>query len=121
MDYDFVTDPLGRPVAHFSMGHEALGHWLTAELGSDSQLIESVLEALGRLRSHQLSDYAREGREYSLQLSPEEAIVQSHALFQGDDELSDDLHYYDAESAASCGLDDFESVLLAWRQFTGSL
>jgi hypothetical protein len=119
MDYEFITDPIGRHIAHCSMGHEALGNWLTSELGRNAPLIEGLFDAIQRIQRRQSWKYELEGSEFSLQLSPEEAVVKAHALFDSEDELTDDMNYYDSESVAHCGLNDFEALLIAWCQFVG--
>ena len=58
------------------------------------------------------------GHELTLVLQGDEALVQANHLFSdSDDELEADLHLYEDESVALCGLDDFEQVLLAWKSF----
>ena len=119
MDYEFRTDLLGRHTAAFPMGHEALGNWLTSELGANVQRIEAVLAALQRIENRQSWEFELEGTEYGLQLSPEEAVVRANSLFVDVDELNDGMDYYDAESVAQCGLDDFKALLLDWIRFVG--
>ncbi len=121
MDYKFKTDLLGRHVAQFTMGHEALGYWLTSDLGNNAQRIEAVFKAIDQIQSKQSWDFELEGAEYALQLSPGEAIVRAHSLHvEGDDAaFGDDMDFYDSESLAQCGLDDFKELLAAWTQFVG--
>ncbi|MEH6470104.1 MAG: YacL family protein [Halopseudomonas sp.] len=119
MDYEFSTDLTGRYSAQFSMGHEALGNWLSAEIGDNAARIKTLFEALLRLQQRQAWEFQLEGREYSLELSREEATVRAHALFAETDEFSEELEYYDSESLAQCGLDDFKEMLSAWCQFIG--
>ncbi len=119
MDYQFSHDFIGDPVARCSMGHEALGSWLTAEIGSNSILISTLQSAIEQLQRRQAWEYHLEGAEYRLELSREQAIVRAHALFADSDDLTDELDYYDAESLAHCGLEDFATLLRAWCQFIG--
>ena len=119
MDYEFRTDLLGRHVAHFPMGHEALGNWLTSDLGNNPQRIQGVFDAILLIENRQTWEYELEGAEYALQLSPDEAVVRAHSLYAEADQLNDDMDYYDSESQAQCGLDDFKALLIDWIQFVG--
>ena len=124
MDYDFSTDPIFDYVARFSMDHTALGYWLTAEIGANSQRINTLLSAIDRIQQRRSWEFELEGNEYSLQLSPEQAQVKAHSLFvdshhSEDEEFSDGLDYFDAEASAHCGLDDFKALLIDWQQFVG--
>ncbi|MBU2963878.1 YacL family protein [Amphritea sp. 2_MG-2023] len=120
MDYDFTHDIYGAFCAEFSMGHEALGYWLTYELRSRQSVIAELLRITEELQQHQRHDYMMEGSEYNLILNQDEAVVRAHALDAYDDtvEPEDNLVYYDQESTASCGLDDFIEILEGWQQFT---
>ena len=119
MDYDFTRDIYGGFCAEFSMGHEALGYWVTHELGNRPQVISQLLTAIEQLKARQRFDYLLEGSEYNLLLDREEAIVRAHALDSdfGDSELDEALDLYDQESSSRCGLDDFIEILLGWQQF----
>lgn len=127
MDYEFSNDFIGDPVARCSMGHEALGNWLTAEIGTNAALISTLQSAIQQLQQRQIWEYHLEGSEYAIEITREEAIVRAHSLFadagtnaySDTDGLTDDLDYYDAESLAHCGLEDFATLLRAWCQFTG--
>ncbi|WP_417225108.1 YacL family protein [Amphritea sp.] len=120
MDYDFTHDIYGAYCAEFSMGHEALGYWLTYELRSRQPVIAELLRITTELQQQQRREYLMEGSEYNLVLNQDEAIVRAHALDAYDDteEPEDNLVYYDQESTACCGLDDFIEILQGWQQFT---
>ncbi|WP_428035746.1 YacL family protein [Amphritea sp.] len=122
MDYDFTHDIYGAFRAEFSMGHEALGYWLTYELRSRQLVIAELLSIITQLQSHQRLDYLMEGAEYNLLLNQDEAIVRAHALdseFE-EEQPKDDLVFYDQQSTASCGLDDFIEIIEGWQQFTSA-
>lgn len=123
MDYDFTHDIYGAFRAEFSMGHEAIGYWLTYELRSRQAVIQQLLTIISELRQHQRMDYLMEGSEYNLLLNRDEAIVRAHALDSAFEEEppEDNLVFYDQESTASCGLDDFIEILEGWQQFTSTL
>ncbi|WP_372597920.1 YacL family protein [Amphritea sp.] len=123
MDYDFTHDIYGAFRAEFSMGHEAIGYWLTYELRSRQAVIQQLLKIISELRQHQRMDYLMEGSEYNLLLNRDEAIVRAHALDSEyeEEQPEDNLVFYDQESTASCGLDDFIEILEGWQQFTSPL
>lgn len=120
MDYDFTHDIYGAFCAEFSMGHEALGYWLTYELRSRQPVIAELLQITTELQQQQRREYLMEGSEYNLLLNQDEAIIRAHALdaYDDTDEPQDDLEYYDQESTACCGLEDFIELLQGWQQFT---
>ncbi len=116
VDYTLGRDETGRHFAEFSMGHEALGRWLSDELGTDLSRIDHLLDTLARLQQRSLRDFELQGSEFSLNLTREEAQVRAHILEQAEsDHGFEDLNLYDDELEAGCGLDDFKAVLHAWR------
>ena len=119
LDYDFTRDIYGDVCAEFSMGHEALGYWVTHELGTRQSSIQDIFSAIAQLQSHQRFEYELEGAEYNLLLSRENATVRAHALDSeyGEDEPEEDMDLYDQESSSSCGLDDFAEMLNGWLRF----
>lgn len=122
MDYDFTHDIYGAFRAEFSMGHEALGYWVTYELRSRQTVIAELLSVISELQQRQRVDYLMEGAEYNLRLNRDEAEVRAHALdseFE-EDAPEDNLEFYDQESTASCGLDDFIEILEGWQDFTAN-
>lgn len=119
MEYEFSQDFTG-PEARFSMGHEALGYWLTQEVGDRADKISSLFKALDNLTQGTAWDFEMEGFEYYLMLSRDDASVKAHSLNAGDEaDLEEDMDFYDAESSARCGLEDFSSLLKDWAEFVG--
>ena len=118
MDYDFIIDEQYHPVAQFSVGHEALGLWLTEELGRDKQAIAALLDVIRQLESRAILHHHTEGKEFQLRLNGEQAEVVALALeIDIDEELPEDTQLYDQESYAECGIDDFKQVILDWQVF----
>lgn len=115
MDYEFQRDLMGRFEAHFSMGHEALGNWLTQEISGDKQLAQSILTTISDNSGYW--QYKHEGKEYDLLLNHEEAEVRAHALEMDTNDIPEELEAFDAGSFAQCGLDDFIELLEAWTEF----
>ena len=118
MDHEFIRDIEGRCRDNLSMGHEAFGSWLTDELGTDLKRCNEVLNVVARLL-HGGDDYKLSGNTFCLYLDQDSATVSALEL-QFETQLEDNeagLSYYDDELFAACGLDDFEQLLLAWRDF----
>jgi Uncharacterized protein conserved in bacteria len=118
MDHEFVRDIDGRCRARMSMGHEAFGYWLTDELGDNLPLCDEILKATAHLL-HAGDDYKFSGKTFCLYLEEEAATVSALEL-QFETPIEDNeqgLSYYDDELFAACGLEDFELLLRAWREF----
>ncbi len=119
MDYDFTRDIYGNVCAEFSMGHEAIGSWLSEEVGNKKALISEIISAVEQLKARQIFDYTREGHEFDIEMTSDEAIVRAHSLSNDmDSDMPDnDMDFYDEESFARCGLDDFAGLMSGWQQF----
>ncbi len=118
MDYDFTFDEYDKPVAEFSMGHEAIGTWFSQELGSNQQRIDELIDIIDQLVHHRIQQRLIEGTEYQLRLNQEDVEVVALSLgLEVDEELPEDTHLYDAESYAECGLEDFQEALVSWHEF----
>lgn len=118
MDYTFRLDLYGAYQATFSMGHEALGLWLTEELADNAVLTATLLNKLDQLQNKQCWDYSLSGREFALTMNHEGIEVRAALLDAVMDELlHEELNHYEQESHASCGLDDFRQLLEAWQAF----
>ena len=118
MDYEFSRDLYGRYKAEFSMGHEALGLWLSEELATNVMLMTSLLAKLEQLQNRQCWEHIQSGREFTLSMSQEGVEVRSSQLDDRDDQAPEELNHYDQESEACCGLDDFRQLLEEWQRFT---
>ncbi|MFT6917130.1 MAG: hypothetical protein ACJAWL_003487 [Motiliproteus sp.] len=116
MDYEFTNDFVGDQVVRCSMDHEALGNWLTTEIGTNAVLIEKLRAAIHKLQQRKSWEFHLEGSQYAIELTREEAIVRAHSLY-ADADAAEELDYYDAESLAHCGLEDFAALLQAWCEF----
>ncbi|VEE38264.1 Uncharacterised protein family (UPF0231) [Pasteurella multocida subsp. gallicida] len=93
-------------MAKCSMGHEAIANWFNSEVRSDSAKIQTVLQQLQTGKAQQ--DITLIGTEYSVFINQEEVMVRANNLMlEHDQPLEDDFHYYDEESIAFCGTDDF--------------
>ena len=117
MDYDFRRDLYGRYQARFSMGHEALGQWLTEELGTDNNQIDSLLDKIEQLQNRQCWQHQLAGKAFTLSMNRDGIEVGANLLDDMTDEAPEELSFYDQESQTCCGLDDFRQLLMAWKSF----
>ncbi|WP_116475112.1 YacL family protein [Zobellella maritima] len=115
MEFEFLRDLEGRHRARFTMGHEALGQWLTDEV--DPVEAAELLLVIGRIEACELQQFSKTYPEFSLLLTREEAELSAHALAFDTDQMEDGMAYYDDELYAGCGLDDLARVLKQWLKF----
>ena len=114
MDYDFFKDEYDAPCVQCSMEYEAMGMFLTEELAT-VELIEALLADVELIEAHKLDNKEFQGSEFLLKLNREDAIVRSNILdSMPDDEIPEELEYYDSQSESMCGLDDFKALLEDW-------
>ena len=118
MDYNFTFDEYDKPIAEFSMGHEAIGTWFSDELGANQQRIDELIDIIDQLTHHRIQQRQIEGIEYQLRLNQENVEVIALSLdLEIDHELPEDSQFYDEESYAECGLEDFQEALVSWQEF----
>ncbi|PKF60454.1 hypothetical protein CW745_14685 [Psychromonas sp. psych-6C06] len=112
---DFIT---GQATVQTEMDHEAFATWLEME-GQEESWVTSLLNQISDLQSRKITEYKLIGSEFSLLLTHSEAQVVNHRLLEPDtdEELADDLSFYNAEIEACCGLEDFENLLQSWLEF----
>lgn len=121
MDYEFRRNSLdGSVLALFSMDHEALGRWLSEEIGTDRAKLVTVMDAISEIQSGELEQYQLVGRDLTLEIDTEQAVVMANVLgYDEEHELQESMNLYDAESVSSCGLEDLQQVLQSWQEFLG--
>jgi len=119
VDYDFTFDEYDKPIAEFSMGHEAIGSWFNDELGTNQQRIEELVDILEQLVNRRIQQRQVDGTEYQLRMNQEDVEVRALSLGMevDDEELPENTNLYDNESYAECGLEDFQQVLISWQEF----
>jgi hypothetical protein len=118
VDYNFTFDEYDKPIAEFSMGHEAIGTWFSDELGANQQRIDELIDIIDQLTHHRIQQRQIEGIEYQLRLNQENVEVIALSLdLEIDQELPEDSQFYDEESYAECGLEDFQEALVSWQEF----
>lgn len=115
MDFQFTAHQ-GNVTAKCSMEHIALANWFNAEVRSNPALILTALSTARQLVEQQESTLI--GAEYTLFLNADEVMVRANNLaIESDEILEDDFHYYDEESIAFCGTQDFIHFLEAYIDF----
>ena len=121
MEYDFLRNTItGTAFARFSMDHEALGFWLSEELGDNAEKHVEICQQIEKLQSSLLSEWRLIGKAISIELDREQARVFANNIAEGDDddaEMDESMSFYDGESEAFCGLEDSYDVLINWRKF----
>ncbi|WP_410016390.1 YacL family protein [Sodalis sp. RH24] len=117
MDYAFQRDITGQVRVTFSMGHEAVGHWLNEEVKGNLVLLDEVEGHIKRLAGGQDS-WQCVGHEYTFWTDGDEVIIRANELAFVNDELEEGMNYYDEESLSLCGTDDFLQVLRHYRDFS---
>lgn len=116
MDYEFLRDVTGQVVVKVSMGHEAVGHWINEELKGNFSLLDSI-EANARELKGSERQWQLEGHEYTLLMDAEEVMIRANQLAFETDEMEEGMNYYDEESLSFCGIEDFLTLLQAYRIF----
>ena len=119
MEFEFVRNTLmGEYYVKCSMGHEIVGRWLQEEIGKDEQKIAQVEQLIDQALSAPQQEHMLLGKEISLSILGDEVMVQENVLLHGE-ELDADSEYdfYDCESTASCGLEDFSLAIQQWKRF----
>ena len=120
MDFQFTFNYLGKPTARCSMDHEALANWLNSEIEGDQHKLSAVFIVINQAKQSAVPHFEQRiaGREFSILISAEEVMIQANSLnFNHDEALEEGFSYYDQESLAFCGLEDFESFLIQYRNF----
>lgn len=116
MDYEFLRDITGVVKVRMSMGHEAVGHWFNEEVKENLALLDEVEQAAETVKGSERS-WQRAGHEYTLWMDGEEVMVRANQLEFSGDEMEEGMSYYDEESLSLCGVEDFLSVVNAYRDF----
>lgn len=116
MEYQFVKDIEGRVRVSMSMDHEVIGQWFNEEVHDNPQLLEQVEQAAEQLKGTE-QQWQHVGREYTIALNDDEVMIQANLLAIAVDELEEGMSYYDQESLAFCGFEDFFALVAAYRQF----
>jgi len=119
VDFEFRKDTLTDTYrVIISMEQMALGNWIQGTLGTDKATIALIQAEIDLLKARQKQEYRLIGEEMTLTLTQEDACACANSeLIDFGEELEDDMNFYDAETVAVCGLEDFEIILQAWLAF----
>ncbi len=119
MEFEFIRNTLmGEYYVKCSMGHEIVGRWLQEEIGKDSAKIQQVEALIDQAFSSSSQEHSLTGTEISVMIHGDEVLVQENILAHSYElELDSEFDLYDAESTASCGIDDFVTLIEQWKDF----
>ncbi len=119
MEFEFIRNTLmGEYYVKCSMGHEIVGRWLQEEIGKDQTKIAQVEALIDKAFSLPSQEHTLTGTESSLMIQGDEVLVQENALSHDYDvEMESEFDFYDAESTASCGIEDFVALIEQWKDF----
>ena len=113
MDYEFYFDTSEqRAIARVQPPQEALGTWLSYELGVNLEMALNVLEQL----SSNQPEWQVEGREWLLYKEEDAIWLKHHSLYDPDVE-QDELHIDSTALSAETGSEDFEHLLRSWLSY----
>ncbi|MEH6451698.1 MAG: YacL family protein [Psychromonas sp.] len=112
---DFITE---KATVKLSMGHEAFATWLEQE-GQSVDWVNDLLEKTYKIQSRNAGELKLVGGEFSLLLNHDEVEVVNHSILNDvdDSELESDFSFYELETRAYCGLEDFINFMESWLEF----
>ncbi len=118
MEFEFRKDFIsGESTVKVSMGHEAFATWLEQQ-GQSVTFIESWISTIDKLQKRQQKEFKVRTGDFVLLLEQDEVQITSTSLLHHEEsELQEDFNYYDQESMAGCGLEDFLNLLESWLEF----
>lgn len=120
MDYQF-THTMHGVMAKCSMDHEAFAHWLNTEIAQNLTQLQDIFTQIAKCKIFPNYEAIFEGREYTLYLNAEEVMVKANNLameIEDFEQMEEGFNFYNEESIAFCGLEDFEAFLQAYERFT---
>lgn len=118
MEYQFTRTVTGDYHIKCSMGHEIIGRWLQEDISNDRQALKSLLSVISEIKAGVIQEHLLQGKEISVSLFRDEVIVEENVLANGEElDAESEFDFYDCESSAACGLEDFEELLLSWADF----
>lgn len=120
MDYQFLHNILGQPMAKCDLECEPFGDWLTYDIEQDTKQITHLLDIVQQLQNKTISSYQHNGKEYHLLLDNDEVeliLNNNHIqhMAPSEDDESQELNELNIQSG--CGLADFDALLKAWQLF----
>ncbi|NOI90671.1 UPF0231 family protein [Vibrio splendidus] len=121
MEFEFTRNTLmGEYYVKCSMGHEIVGRWLQEEIGKDKQKLDHVMALIEQSRQDLSNEVTLLGKEISLAINEDDVTIQENVLAHEQEmEEGCEFDFYNCESQASCGIDDFERLIERWMDFLG--
>ncbi|MEZ9762935.1 YacL family protein [Vibrio splendidus] len=121
MEFEFTRNTLmGEYYVKCSMGHEIVGRWLQEEIGKDKQKLDHVMALIEKSRQDLSNEVTLLGKEISLAINEDDVTIQENVLAHEQEmEEGSEFDFYNCESQASCGIDDFERLIERWMDFLG--
>ncbi|MCK6262372.1 YacL family protein [Vibrio sp. ZSDE26] len=121
MEFEFTRNTLmGEYYVKCSMGHEIVGRWLQDEIGKSKQKLQEVEHLIAQSKALPSDEHKLLGHEISMVISGDEVIIQENVLSHGDElDVESEFDFYNCESTAGCGIDDFELLIARWIDFLG--
>lgn len=119
MEYQF-THTMHGVIAKCSMDHEAFAHWFNLEFRQEPTSLSTLFDEIAKCKGSPNYEAIFEGREYSIYLNAEEVMAKANNIEMSSEdieELEEGFHFYNEESLAFCGLEDFEAFLRAYERF----
>lgn len=117
MEYQFTRTLTGEYRIKCSMDHEVVAHWLEQEVYTDKAKINDILATIEQIKAGDGQEFCYRGKEISLSMLQGEVIIEENVL-STEQELDDnEFDFYNSESSAGCGLEDFEQLLRSWLVF----
>lgn len=123
MEYQF-THTMHGVMAKCSMDHEAFARWLNTEVSPEPKMLKDLFTEIAKCKRSNNYEAIFEGREYSIYLNAEEVMAKANNLDMDTDDfeqMEEGFHFYNEESIAFCGLEDFEAFLQAYERFIKTL
>jgi hypothetical protein len=119
MDFEFTKNTmLGEYRAHFAMEHLIFGRLLEDEIQQNRTKIDQLLALADKSAAAPISDFQWSGTELVVLFHDYEVTVVENSVHQDiEDDFEENLHLYDSESTASCGLEDFNELIRKWLNF----
>jgi uncharacterized protein YacL (UPF0231 family) len=114
MEFQFMTDISGQPIAKCELECEAFGDWLGNDLGKDPRKVSQLLHTIDELLNKQLPHFELTTKEYHLSIEDDEVTL---SLNNAQSQTEEFAEHYPDEQVTGCGLIDFQQLLKAWQQF----
>lgn len=117
MDYRFMREISGKPIAQCEDEASSFGDWLTNEIGDDKSATAALLDAIEKLQSSQLATHKLKGHDHTLVLDQDEAMLHNHLGYWDEDQALPEGTELDQQDAMGCGLQDLKELLISWAEY----